>query len=97
MTKDRNKSSIEIAYAWCLAWGSELQPQVDVKVLHQMRQAILNGDEVPEPARSYVQQAQELNKLPYPQTLNELKALSDNHPKLWNSRIGLVYGGATKN
>jgi CRISPR-associated protein Cmr2 len=51
---------------------------------------------VPAAVQTYVEQAQTLENLPYPQTLDALKAAADEYPELWNSSIGLVYGGATK-
>ncbi|PSN13210.1 type III-B CRISPR-associated protein Cas10/Cmr2 [filamentous cyanobacterium CCT1] len=61
-----------------------------------MQQAMLNGESVPEAVRSYVEQARQLDQLNYPQSLDELTKLPETHPQLWQSRIGLVYGGATK-
>lgn len=87
---------ITTAIAWCLAWGEDKQPQFDITVLQQMRQALNNVGEVPEEVRSLVEQAKQLDTLPYPKTLEGLKQLTENHPILWNSKIGLVYGGATK-
>ena len=87
---------LNTAIAWCLAWGDGFQPQVDIKTLHQMRTAMAVQGQIPEAVRSYVEQAQTLDKLPYPKTLDKLKALANENPKLWDSTIGLVYGGATK-
>ncbi|MFN6559461.1 MAG: type III-B CRISPR-associated protein Cas10/Cmr2 [Nostoc sp. ChiSLP01] len=91
-------SSIGVAIAWCLAWGDERQPKYSLEVLRQMREALNNGQEVPEEVQALVKQAQELqsiNKNYFPESLNELKT---QYPDLWNqtTRIGLVYGGATK-
>ncbi|TVQ05657.1 MAG: type III-B CRISPR-associated protein Cas10/Cmr2, partial [Leptolyngbya sp. DLM2.Bin27] len=96
MSTDKTKLSIEIAYAWCLAWGDQLEPQVDRDTLHQMRQAMLSGESVPEAVRSYVEQARQLDQLDYPQSLDELARLPETHPQLWQAKTGLVYGGATK-
>lgn len=87
---------LNTAIAWCIAWGDGLQPQVDLKILHQMRAAMAGTGQIPEAVRSYVEQAQTLDGLPYPKTLNALKALANENPELWESTIGLVYGGATK-
>lgn len=87
---------LNTAIAWCLAWGEGLQPQVDLKTLHQMREAMAGKGQIPSAVHSYVEQAKALDKLPYPKTLDQLKALADENPKLWESAIGLVYGGATK-
>ena len=89
---------ITTAIAWCIAWGDQRQPQFDLTVLQQMRQALNDGKEVPEKVRSLVKQVKQLQAedLKFPQTLDELKQWTEQHPTLWSSRIGLVYGGATK-
>jgi CRISPR-associated protein Cmr2 len=87
---------LNIAIAWCLVWGNELQPSIDLKTLHQMRQAMVDGSELPKEVQARVERVHQLNELAYPQTLLELKSLADKHYQLWDSRIGLVYGGATK-
>lgn len=96
MDNNKNKLSIEIAYAWCLTWGGGLQPQVSLDILAQMRQAMVNNEDVPTAVRTYVEKAQALEQLSYPDTRDELTALAKKHSELWNSKIGLVYGGATK-
>ncbi|MBE9079035.1 type III-B CRISPR-associated protein Cas10/Cmr2 [Romeria aff. gracilis LEGE 07310] len=88
--------SIQIAIAWCLAWGDQAQPQVEIAVLYQMRQAMLGEGTMPEEMRSRLEQVRQLDALDYPQTLDQLQALADQYPELWKSRLGLVYGGATK-
>ncbi|SRR5579883_753282 len=91
-----HSNPITTAIAWCLAWGEQKQPQFDLSVLQQMRQALNDGGEVPEEVRSLVEEAKQLDTLQFPKTLEGLKQLTENHPILWNSKIGLVYGGATK-
>ncbi|MDB9310660.1 type III-B CRISPR-associated protein Cas10/Cmr2 [Aphanizomenon sp. CS-733/32] len=91
-------NSVSIAIAWCLAWGNEHQPQFDISVLQQMREALKNGGEVPEAVKEIVDQVREFQSIPddyFPQTLDDLK---NKYPKLWNqtTKIGLVYGGVTK-
>jgi len=98
MVEVDNKRSIEIAIAWCLAWGDDSQPQVSHEVLHQMRTAMGSEGPVAEIVQPFVNQAQALQSISgdyFPKTLNQLQS---DHPELWNadSRIGLVYGGATK-
>jgi CRISPR-associated protein Cmr2 len=93
-----SSSSIEIAIAWCLAWGEGREPQFDLSVLQEMRRALNAGEEVPEEVREIVdrvQQLQAIDKDYFPATLDELKS---KYPELWNqeTKIGLVYGGATK-
>ncbi|ODH03214.1 type III-B CRISPR-associated protein Cas10/Cmr2 [Nostoc sp. KVJ20] len=93
-----NSSSVMIAIAWCLAWGDKRKPKFDLAILQKMRQALKDGEDVPEEVRLIVEQVQQLQGIDkdyFPKTLDELKT---NYPALWNqtNRIGLVYGGATK-
>ncbi|MEH1783219.1 MAG: type III-B CRISPR-associated protein Cas10/Cmr2 [Nostoc sp.] len=91
-----NPSSVMIAIAWCLAWGDEQKPKFDLTVLQKMRQALKDGKNVPEEVQTLVRQVQELQDLPFPNRVEELKQYTDKYPHLWDSQIGLVYGGATK-
>ncbi|MGB5962491.1 MAG: type III-B CRISPR-associated protein Cas10/Cmr2 [Coleofasciculaceae cyanobacterium] len=91
-----SEKSMEIALAWCLAWGDKPQPQFGLNVLQEMRQALKNGAEVPEDVKVLVEQVQQLETIKFPQTLDQLKQLTQQYPTLWSSKIGLVYGGATK-
>ncbi len=89
-------STITTAIAWCLAWGDGRNPQFSHEILQQTRQAVKLGQEVPEPTRSLVKQAGQLfEEIEFPDQLTQLR---DKYPDLWNqpTRIGLVYGGATK-
>ena len=92
----QDTSYMTIAIAWCLAWGNEKTPEFDLPVLQQMQQALSAGEQVPIPLQNLVQQVQQLQDLPFPQTVAELQQLTQEYPQLWNSQIGLVYGGATK-
>ncbi len=92
------QSSITTAISWCLAWGNKREPNFDLPVLQQMRLALQTGGDVPEVTRSLVEQVKELQGITdeyFPQTIAQLQ---DKYPNLWNqtTRIGLVYGGATK-
>ena len=98
-----NMNSVSIAIAWCLAWGNERQPQFDISVLQQMREGLNhenNEREVPKKVSSLVDAVRELEKLDkpenFPKTLDSLRELTEKHCILWKSKIGLVYGGATK-
>jgi len=86
---------LTIGIAWCLAWGEGRKPH-DLSILQQMREALHQGKDVPEEVRSQVEDIQHLETLKFPQTLEELTQLTEQYPTLWNSKIGLVYGGATK-
>lgn len=89
---------LKIALSWCLAWGQGHQPQFDISLLREMRQALLNHTTVPKPLASLVKQVEILEAIPtdaYPNNLEEFKNLAKD---LWEQKtlIGLVYGGATK-
>ncbi|MBD2491463.1 type III-B CRISPR-associated protein Cas10/Cmr2 [Aulosira sp. FACHB-615] len=98
---DDSRIRIITALAWCLAWDKKNNlSQDELSSLHQMRQALQKGQDVPESTKTFIQQAQRLYNTfedSTPQTLNELKEKED-YLKLWEDkrRIGLVYGGATK-
>ncbi|MEG4496219.1 type III-B CRISPR-associated protein Cas10/Cmr2 [Microcoleus sp. F10-C6] len=89
-------SAIATGIAWCLAWGDKREPQFDISVLEEMRGALNSGEEVPPQVREIVDRVREMEKLEFPQTLEELTELTKKYPVLWESKIGLVYGGATK-
>ncbi len=90
--------SITIAIAWCLAWGEQRQPQFELPVLQQMQQAMQEGKEVPEAVRVLVEQVQQLQAIPKNDFPEQITGLKEKYPDLWQqtTRIGLVYGGATK-
>ncbi|KAB8331433.1 type III-B CRISPR-associated protein Cas10/Cmr2 [Scytonema tolypothrichoides VB-61278] len=93
-----SQHNITTAICWCLAWGDKREPKFDIAVLKQMRQVINNGGVIPEKVRLLVEQVKKLQEIEenyFPPTLDELKS---KYPELWNqtTRIGLVYGGATK-
>ncbi|AFY33108.1 type III-B CRISPR-associated protein Cas10/Cmr2 [Calothrix sp. PCC 7507] len=100
MTND-SRTRIITAIAWCLTWGEKHNlNQDELSTLHQIRQALQKGQDVPESIKSVVKQAQRLYNTfedLTPKTVNELKE-KDDYLKLWEdkTRIGLVYGGATK-
>ena len=89
-------SSIATGIAWCLAWGEGREPQFDINVLWEMRRALNAGEEVPAEVKQIVDRVQQLEKLEFPETLEKLSELTKKYPVLWESKIGLVYGGATK-
>ncbi len=93
-----DEKSINIAIAWCLAWGDQREPQFDLLVLQQMRKALKSGGEVPEVVRSLVNQVEQLQAIRPDWFPASMKELSEQYADLWkqNTRIGLVYGGATK-
>ncbi|NJN87947.1 MAG: type III-B CRISPR-associated protein Cas10/Cmr2 [Leptolyngbyaceae cyanobacterium SL_7_1] len=98
LTPSIHPQQITLAIAWCLAWGEAQEPQLPLETLHQMRQAILAGNDPPEVVKDYVNQAQTLQTLTDSDFPKKLIELERNYPQLWQqqTRIGLVYGGATK-
>jgi CRISPR-associated protein Cmr2 len=87
---------ISVGIAWCLAWGEGQEPKHDLNILQQMRQALIDGTAIPQEVSYLVDAVRELENLKFPETLDELKKVAEDNPILWNSKIGLVYGGATK-
>lgn len=95
-SQQENLGSIGIGMAWCLAWGEERTPALSYEILQQMRQSLQENSEVPRDASSLVEQVRELQALEgFPEKLEELR---HKYPQLWQqqTRIGLIYGGATK-
>ncbi|MUG98261.1 type III-B CRISPR-associated protein Cas10/Cmr2 [Scytonema sp. UIC 10036] len=92
------QSRITTAISWCLAWGNKREPNFDLPVLQQMRHALQTGGDVPEVTRSLVEQVKELQGITDEDFPQKIAQLQDKYPNLWNqtTRIGLVYGGATK-
>ncbi|MDY7024606.1 MAG: type III-B CRISPR-associated protein Cas10/Cmr2, partial [Cyanobacteriota bacterium] len=89
-------SDLSIGIAWCLAWGEEKQPQFDLEVLQQMQQAMPDNQDIPEEVQSIVEQVRKLKDIEFPEDIKELKKLTQEYSNLWNSKIGLIYGGATQ-
>lgn len=106
MTEGNKYEAITIALAWCLAWGEEEQPQVALSVLQQMWQGMRSGGQIPKDVHSYIEQAEGLLSISeknFPETLEIMwkegcEGYREDYRKLWEekTRIGLVYGGATK-
>ncbi len=100
---------ISIGIAWCLAWGEKKEPKYGLDILQRMREALKEGKEedIPQEVAELVNTVKELDTLEneledinnFPKTLEGFKELSQKYSllwKQWNSRIGLIYGGATK-
>jgi CRISPR-associated protein Cmr2 len=95
-----DNSSFQIAIAWCLAWGSNVEPRYPVEKFHRWRASIIQAQTPDDPewqmaldqAEALTQFAQNSNRL----SISEITALIARHPLLWESSIGLVYGGVTK-
>jgi CRISPR-associated protein Cmr2 len=90
------KTADLIAIAWCMAWGSEKIAKLEVSILKEMRQALLEGQDVPDQVAGIVdivKKAQTIQDFP-----TDLERFVQDHPELCDEKtpIGLVYGGATK-
>ncbi len=87
---------LSIGIAWCLAWGEDIEPQFGLENLQPIRKAIVENKEIPEELQSIVEQVRQLEDIEFPKNLEDLKQLTQDYSTLWNSKIGLIYGGATK-
>lgn len=91
---------LTIGIAWCLAWGEGREPQFNLSILQQMREALRQGKDVPdtEALKCLLQTVRQLQGIPKDYFPDKITDLKDNYPSLWEqtTRIGLVYGGATK-
>ncbi len=96
---DGSRTRTITAIAWCLTWGEKHNlNQDEVSTLHQIGQAIKDEQGVPESIKSVVKQAQRLYDIPNNYEPETLEGLKKDYQDLWDekTRIGLVYGGATK-
>ncbi len=95
-----NNLSVQIAIAWCLAWGSQLTPQYPIEKFRGWRSAIAQGNSPTDPEwRQALQLAETLTHLGENSDTLSITAITEliaQQPTLWESRIGLVYGGVTK-
>lgn len=86
-----------VAIAWCLAWESNLNPDHDAQAL---RAAVNDNQPLATPSlQSALEKATTLANLSDSnafKTQANLEQWIADHSELWESRIGLVYGGATK-
>lgn len=93
-----NQNSIIIALAWCLAWGDKREAQQELASLKQMRESLNQGKETPSELNSIVQQVRELQNIPSDKSPTTILEITETYPNLCQetTKIGLVYGGATK-
>lgn len=95
----RSTDTLKVGLTWCLAWGEAKTSDIDIQVLRKIRQTLQDREALPEAVQPYLEQIHQLGQLSksqYPENVAALTSLADNHQDLWNKRIGLVYGGATK-
>lgn len=96
MTATNN--SITTGLTWCLGWGDKKEPQQDLALLKQMRLALNQGEKISSEINSIVEQVKKLQNISpdyFPATIAEI---TQKYPDLCEqkTKIGLVYGGATK-
>lgn len=101
MPNSSDNKSVQIAIAWCLAWGEAPEPKHPITA-DALRQAVLTGKPADSPAlQAVLKQTEALLSLSesdfaFPKNRTELEQLKSAHEALWASKIGLVYGGVTK-
>lgn len=85
---------ISLGIAWCLAYtpGSPNNQET----LEALRQYLYHGQPCGDDLAEIVDAVRSLSSLEYPETLSELQQTIVDNPVLWNHKIGVVYGGATK-
>jgi CRISPR-associated protein Cmr2 len=88
-------SRIQIAIAWCLAYSPT---QSRSSVLQSLRNHFYQQQPCSADLQLSVNAATNLvsDELAYPRTVTDLQVLIQSNPLLWDSKVGLVYGGATK-
>jgi len=98
MINHTKSMTMTIAIAWCLAWGEGREPKFDLSILNQMRLGLQEGKEVPQEVSAIVEQVKELLAIRLDYCPEKIAQIQTDYPKLWEqkTRIGLVYGGATK-
>jgi CRISPR-associated protein Cmr2 len=89
---NRPTQEIQVAIAWCLLDAS----QRNATTLSALRNHFYEDEPCGEVLQAIVTAVSTLNTLDYPETIAQLQQHAQNHPLLWEERIGLVYGGATK-
>lgn len=88
-------SQIQVAIAWCLVYSPD-NPNND-RTLQALRQHFYNHQPCNGDLAETVEQVKWLfSSGDYPETVTDLRAIIEKYPILWQNRIGVVYGGATK-
>jgi CRISPR-associated protein Cmr2 len=90
---DQIQRRLQIAIAWCLAYSPEIDRETQLAAL---RKCFNNGSSCREDLQKIVAAVASLMSEEHPETITDLQAIIQKHPLLWNNRIGMVYGGATK-
>jgi CRISPR-associated protein Cmr2 len=92
---DRIQRRIQLAIAWCLGYSPTLDRDTQ---LQSLRDHFYNDLPCNETLQSIVDAVVNLTgeEIQYPKQIVDLQSLIQSHPLLWDRRIGMVYGGATK-
>jgi CRISPR-associated protein Cmr2 len=88
------KSQIQVAIAWCLIYHPDSAN--NSANLETLRQHFYHNQPCSDDLNNIVTAVKSIFELSYPQTIAELQAIIAHHSELWQNKIGLVYGGATK-
>lgn len=95
-TPEQITQDILIGIAWCLAWGNEKKSKLDRANLQAIKPAVKDNVNPPQAIEDILNQVKKLMEdLTFPQKLQDIQK---KYPELWDekTKIGLVYGGATK-
>jgi CRISPR-associated protein Cmr2 len=87
---------IQVAIAWCLACNQPQGNRDRATTLHQIREACYQSQPCDVDLMSIIESTQQLTALKLPETIEQLRQYTEEHALLWEGRVGLVYGGATK-
>ncbi|WP_373542896.1 type III-B CRISPR-associated protein Cas10/Cmr2 [Chamaesiphon sp.] len=92
---DRIQRRIKIAIAWCLGYSPTLNRGVQLQAL---RDRFYGDLPCSDSLQSIVDAVVNLMRedLELPKQIVEIQSLIQDRPLLWEQRIGMVYGGATK-
>jgi CRISPR-associated protein Cmr2 len=94
--KDIKLRSAEIllGVTWCLAYAPGSSN--NQATLQALRQHFYHDQPCRDDLAEIVAAVRSLSGLTHPKTLPELQQYIADHPTLWQNKIGVVYGGATK-
>ncbi len=85
---------IQVAIAWCLTYSSD-DPNPD-RTLQALRSHFYDEQPCEGVLADIVAAVRSLSSLKHPETRAELQQYITHYPALWQNKIGIVYGGATK-
>jgi CRISPR-associated protein Cmr2 len=92
--QNRQVQQIKVAICWCLAYQPDATKNQDI--LAALRGYFYQGVGCTDELAEIVAAVSHWDALTYPETLSDLQTQIAENPLLWQGKIGLVYGGATK-